>query len=135
MIKALREELRLEEARLVLLKKLRQSQMQKENVVQKVSTAVTFTARKPARSQAWKLKAPEHQMPDAKRATCRPQVLHQSHVKIQSWTKLYCFVRSDISKTYSPISAFRTYVALLATSRGADITVNLKVCSELKRQL
>lgn len=37
MIKALREELRLEEARLVLLKKLRQSQMQKENVVQKVS--------------------------------------------------------------------------------------------------
>lgn len=39
MIKALREELRLEEARLVLLKKLRQSQMQKENVVQKVSTA------------------------------------------------------------------------------------------------
>lgn len=39
MIKALREELRLEEARLVLLKKLRQSQMQKENVVQKVGTA------------------------------------------------------------------------------------------------
>ncbi|XP_028316436.1 transcriptional repressor p66-beta isoform X3 [Gouania willdenowi] len=36
MIKALREELRVEEARLVLLKKLRQSQMQKENVVQKV---------------------------------------------------------------------------------------------------
>ncbi|XP_061088865.1 transcriptional repressor p66-beta-like isoform X2 [Conger conger] len=36
MIKALREELRLEEARLVLLKKLRQSQMQKENLVQKV---------------------------------------------------------------------------------------------------
>ncbi|XP_057210655.1 transcriptional repressor p66-beta [Triplophysa rosa] len=36
MIKALREELRLEEAKLVLLKKLRQSQMQKENVVQKV---------------------------------------------------------------------------------------------------
>ncbi|CAF88735.1 unnamed protein product, partial [Tetraodon nigroviridis] len=35
-IRALREELRLEEARLVLLKKLRQSQMQKENVVQKV---------------------------------------------------------------------------------------------------
>lgn len=39
MIKALREELRLEEARLVLLKKLRQSQMQKENVVQKVNTS------------------------------------------------------------------------------------------------
>ncbi|KAG5271263.1 hypothetical protein AALO_G00177790 [Alosa alosa] len=36
-IKALREELRLEEARLVLLKKLRQSQLQKENLVQKVS--------------------------------------------------------------------------------------------------
>ncbi|TSK31401.1 Transcriptional repressor p66-beta [Bagarius yarrelli] len=36
MIKALREELRLEEARLVLLKKLRQSQLQKENVIQKV---------------------------------------------------------------------------------------------------
>ncbi|XP_048116666.1 LOW QUALITY PROTEIN: transcriptional repressor p66-beta-like [Alosa alosa] len=35
-IKALREELRLEEARLVLLKKLRQSQLQKENLVQKV---------------------------------------------------------------------------------------------------
>lgn len=40
MIKALREELRLEEARLVLLKKLRQSQMQKENVVQKVNAAL-----------------------------------------------------------------------------------------------
>ena len=36
-IKALQEELRLEEARLVLLKKLRQSQLQKENLVQKVS--------------------------------------------------------------------------------------------------
>ncbi|XP_069796417.1 transcriptional repressor p66-beta isoform X1 [Narcine bancroftii] len=35
-IKQLRDELRLEEARLVLLKKLRQSQVQKENVVQKV---------------------------------------------------------------------------------------------------
>ncbi|XP_059499024.1 transcriptional repressor p66-beta isoform X5 [Stegostoma tigrinum] len=34
-IKQLRDELRLEEARLVLLKKLRQSQIQKENVVQK----------------------------------------------------------------------------------------------------
>lgn len=40
MIKALREELRLEEARLVLLKKLRQSQLQKENVVQKVSVTL-----------------------------------------------------------------------------------------------
>ncbi|XP_023200599.1 transcriptional repressor p66-beta isoform X2 [Xiphophorus maculatus] len=40
MIKALREELRLEEARLVLLKKLRQSQMQKENVVQKGHTVI-----------------------------------------------------------------------------------------------
>ncbi|XP_058862404.1 transcriptional repressor p66-beta-like [Acipenser ruthenus] len=36
MIKQLQDELRLEEARLVLLKKLRQSQIQKENVVQKV---------------------------------------------------------------------------------------------------
>ncbi|RXM96598.1 Transcriptional repressor p66-beta [Acipenser ruthenus] len=35
MIKQLQDELRLEEARLVLLKKLRQSQIQKENVVQK----------------------------------------------------------------------------------------------------
>lgn len=34
------EELRLEEARLVLLKKLRQSQLQKENVVQKVQLGV-----------------------------------------------------------------------------------------------
>uniref|UniRef100_A0A4W5MWG0 GATA zinc finger domain containing 2B n=1 Tax=Hucho hucho TaxID=62062 RepID=A0A4W5MWG0_9TELE len=41
MIRALREELRLEEARLVLLKKLRQSQMQKENLVQKVSQSTT----------------------------------------------------------------------------------------------
>uniref|UniRef100_A0A674E3Y2 GATA zinc finger domain containing 2B n=1 Tax=Salmo trutta TaxID=8032 RepID=A0A674E3Y2_SALTR len=40
MIKALREELRLEEARLVLLKKLRQSQIQKENVVQKGHTVI-----------------------------------------------------------------------------------------------
>nr|XP_033780213.1 transcriptional repressor p66-beta isoform X2 [Geotrypetes seraphini] len=37
LIKQLRDELRLEEARLVLLKKLRQSQLQKENVVQKTS--------------------------------------------------------------------------------------------------
>lgn len=36
-IKALKEELRLEEARLVLLKKLRQSQLQKENLAHKVS--------------------------------------------------------------------------------------------------
>lgn len=46
MIKALREELRLEEARLVLLKKLRQSQMQKENVVQKVSRFLGSSFRK-----------------------------------------------------------------------------------------
>uniref|UniRef100_A0AAQ4R0I4 GATA-type domain-containing protein n=1 Tax=Gasterosteus aculeatus aculeatus TaxID=481459 RepID=A0AAQ4R0I4_GASAC len=44
MIKALREELRLEEARLVLLKKLRQSQMQKENVVQKGHTVIRSAA-------------------------------------------------------------------------------------------
>jgi predicted RNA-binding protein with PIN domain len=36
MIKQLKEELRLEEAKLVLLKKLRQSQIQKEATVQKV---------------------------------------------------------------------------------------------------
>lgn len=41
-IKALREELRLEEARLVLLKKLRQSQLQKENLVHKVSIPDSF---------------------------------------------------------------------------------------------
>ncbi|XP_037549528.1 transcriptional repressor p66-beta [Nematolebias whitei] len=45
MIKALREELRLEEARLVLLKKLRQSQMQKENMVQKASQQVAASQR------------------------------------------------------------------------------------------
>lgn len=39
-IKALREELRLEEARLVLLKKLRQSQLQKENLAHKVSISL-----------------------------------------------------------------------------------------------
>uniref|UniRef100_S4R759 GATA-type domain-containing protein n=1 Tax=Petromyzon marinus TaxID=7757 RepID=S4R759_PETMA len=38
MIKRLKDELRLEEAKLVLLKKLRQSQMQKENVTQKQMT-------------------------------------------------------------------------------------------------
>lgn len=36
MIKQLKEELRLEEAKLVLLKKLRQSQIQKEAIAQKV---------------------------------------------------------------------------------------------------
>lgn len=41
LIKQLRDELRLEEARLVLLKKLRQSQLQKENVVQKVRGVLT----------------------------------------------------------------------------------------------
>ncbi|KAG7275469.1 hypothetical protein CRUP_008326 [Coryphaenoides rupestris] len=44
MIKVLREELRLEEARLVLLKKLRQSQMQKENVIQKVPVVQNATS-------------------------------------------------------------------------------------------
>lgn len=38
MIKQLKEELRLEEAKLVLLKKLRQSQIQKETTTQKVCT-------------------------------------------------------------------------------------------------
>ncbi|CAL8297096.1 unnamed protein product [Lota lota] len=47
MIKLLGEELRLEEARLVLLKKLRQSQMQKENVVQKVPVAQNATSLQP----------------------------------------------------------------------------------------
>lgn len=41
-IKALREELRLEEARLVLLKKLRQSQLQKENLAHKVPISDSF---------------------------------------------------------------------------------------------
>ncbi|XP_042198554.1 GATA zinc finger domain containing 2Ab isoform X1 [Callorhinchus milii] len=41
MIKRLKEELRLEEAKLVLLKKLRQSQIQKEAIVPKVLTART----------------------------------------------------------------------------------------------
>lgn len=41
-IKALREELRLEEARLVLLKKLRQSQLQKENLAHKVAISDSF---------------------------------------------------------------------------------------------
>lgn len=41
MIKQLKEELRLEEAKLVLLKKLRQSQIQKEATVQKVRVLPT----------------------------------------------------------------------------------------------
>jgi len=44
MIKQLKEELRLEEAKLVLLKKLRQSQIQKETPTQKVC-AWLFTPR------------------------------------------------------------------------------------------
>ncbi|CAL8371697.1 unnamed protein product [Boreogadus saida] len=47
MIKVLREELRLEEARLVLLKKLRQSQMQKENVVQKAPAVQNASSLQP----------------------------------------------------------------------------------------
>ncbi|XP_078054694.1 GATA zinc finger domain containing 2Ab isoform X3 [Mustelus asterias] len=42
MIKQLKEELRLEEAKLVLLKKLRQSQIQKEATIPKVTTARTM---------------------------------------------------------------------------------------------
>ncbi|XP_064416650.1 transcriptional repressor p66-beta isoform X2 [Latimeria chalumnae] len=52
-IKQLRDELRLEEARLVLLKKLRQSQVQKENVVQKtpvVQNAASVVQPSPAHS-------------------------------------------------------------------------------------
>ncbi|NXK43669.1 P66B protein, partial [Piprites chloris] len=51
LIKQLRDELRLEEARLVLLKKLRQSQLQKENVVQKtpvVQNAASIVQPSPA---------------------------------------------------------------------------------------
>ncbi|KAM4690247.1 transcriptional repressor p66-beta isoform 2-T2 [Rhinophrynus dorsalis] len=51
LIKQLRDELRLEEARLVLLKKLRQSQLQKENVLQKnpvVQNAATIVQPSPA---------------------------------------------------------------------------------------
>ncbi|EDM00572.1 GATA zinc finger domain containing 2B [Rattus norvegicus] len=44
LIKQLRDELRLEEARLVLLKKLRQSQLQKENVVQKGHSVIRSAA-------------------------------------------------------------------------------------------
>lgn len=40
-IKQLKEELRLQEAKLVLLKKLRQSQIQKESVVQKASPSLS----------------------------------------------------------------------------------------------
>ncbi|XP_053560157.1 transcriptional repressor p66-beta isoform X2 [Bombina bombina] len=50
MIKQLKDELRLEEARLVLLKKLRQSQLQKENVLQKnpaVQNAATIVQPSP----------------------------------------------------------------------------------------
>lgn len=42
MIKQLKEELRLEEAKLVLLKKLRQSQIQKEATTQKVCASGTL---------------------------------------------------------------------------------------------
>ncbi|XP_041429751.1 transcriptional repressor p66-beta [Xenopus laevis] len=51
LIKELRDELRLEEARLVLLKKLRQSQLQKENVLQKnpvAQNAATIVQPSPA---------------------------------------------------------------------------------------
>lgn len=41
MIKQLKEELRLEEAKLVLLKKLRQSQIQKETTTQKVCVCIS----------------------------------------------------------------------------------------------
>ncbi|XP_028834931.1 transcriptional repressor p66-beta-like isoform X2 [Denticeps clupeoides] len=51
-IKALREELRLEEARLVLLKKLRQSQLQKENLVHKVPVVQNSAASSVHSSQA-----------------------------------------------------------------------------------
>lgn len=40
-IKQLKEELRIQEAKLVLLKKLRQSQIQKESTVQKVSLHIS----------------------------------------------------------------------------------------------
>lgn len=45
MIKQLKEELRLEEAKLVLLKKLRQSQIQKETTTQKVCVCVSSLLR------------------------------------------------------------------------------------------
>ncbi|XP_029535386.2 transcriptional repressor p66-beta-like isoform X3 [Oncorhynchus nerka] len=70
MIRALREELRLEEARLVLLKKLRQSQMQKENLVQKVpvvqntASALQSGAVHGAQSMSKMSGRPDHHTPE-----------------------------------------------------------------------
>lgn len=56
MIKQLKEELRLEEAKLVLLKKLRQSQIQKETTTQKVGLfllVLTLERRKKIYIKLW----------------------------------------------------------------------------------
>lgn len=53
MIKQLKEELRLEEAKLVLLKKLRQSQIQKETTTQKVCARLYLCQGSVEAIQSW----------------------------------------------------------------------------------
>ncbi|XP_075464157.1 transcriptional repressor p66-beta isoform X2 [Ascaphus truei] len=88
LIKQLRDELRLEEARLVLLKKLRQSQLQKENVLQKnpvVQNAATIVQPSPAHmGQPGLAKIPSR--PGAQGGDAQNMRSMQSHSVIRSST-------------------------------------------------
>lgn len=68
MIKQLKEELRLEEAKLVLLKKLRQSQIQKEAIAQKVHVLNLGT---PGLERLTQGRGPTHRAPEQQGASRR----------------------------------------------------------------
>lgn len=73
MIKQLKEELRLEEAKLVLLKKLRQSQIQKEAIAQKVHvlTASCQNLGTPGLERLAQGRSPIHRAPEQQGASRR----------------------------------------------------------------
>ncbi|KAF0047732.1 hypothetical protein F2P81_001365 [Scophthalmus maximus] len=102
MIKALREELRLEEARLVLLKKLRQSQMQKENVVQKV--AVVQNA--PSSVQP----PPMHSSPGLGKLPVRPG-LHNSEPQNLRTAQGHTVIRSAANANLPPMLMSQRVIA------------------------
>uniref|UniRef100_A0A671P5E5 Transcriptional repressor p66-beta-like n=1 Tax=Sinocyclocheilus anshuiensis TaxID=1608454 RepID=A0A671P5E5_9TELE len=102
MIKALREELRLEEAKLVLLKKLRQSQMQKENVVQKVPVVQNA----PSSVQP----SPMHSSQGLGKLTVRPG-MHSSEPQSLRTAQGHTVIRSAVNASLPPMMMSQRVIA------------------------
>ncbi|XP_051949025.1 transcriptional repressor p66-beta-like [Xyrauchen texanus] len=102
MIKALREELRLEEAKLVLLKKLRQSQMQKENLVQKVPVVQNA----PSSVQP----SPMHSSQGLGKLPVRPG-MHSSEPQNQRTVQGHTVIRSAANASLPPMMMSQRVIA------------------------